>query len=163
MRRLQATAPAYPVDRLEEERRETEHLLRSICHYPYQSGSWAKDKRGKPKPGHRDGGSSLGEVSTMSAASRSRSQTAPAQLQVRPDEAGLITFEIVASEYTFPAGHFEIPLSGALPLTVNAGGKSILSLSSAQVGSAGGGGFKIQPSAKKAPPLRGRPSPAARR
>lgn len=159
------------MDKFEEERRETEQLLRSICHYPYKSGSWSKEGRLKARLLEHKGahdGSAGSEPDGTPAAARSRGgrlvQTAPASLQMHPDEAGLLTFEIVASTYELPAGEYEIPLSGSLPLTVDAGGKSILSLSTAPAASiAGPGGVTIKPPGKGVAGSRGRPPHAGRR
>jgi hypothetical protein len=171
VRRLQATEPAYPVDRLDAERRATEDLLKSICHYPYQSGTWAKERRHKTKLLTLTGEEKSASLPASAlGGSRSRSElahTAPAQLEMRPDESGLITFEIVAADYSFPAGDFEIPLSGSLPFTVDVDSKAILALSSASEHSVGGGALTIRPSKAAAGGGRGgaraKPKPVARR
>lgn len=148
MRRLQATEPAYPMDRLEEQRRETEQLLKSICHYPYRAGSWAKERRDKKHA--LELGDSIGVG-------------AHGGLQMQPDASGMLTFEVVASDYTIGAGDYKVPLSGALPLTVNAGGKSGGALSfSSSPSKSSKGGFTVKPS-KMGLSGKGASSPAARR
>ncbi|KAJ1627040.1 hypothetical protein T492DRAFT_842666 [Pavlovales sp. CCMP2436] len=148
-----ATEPAYPVDKLEAERRETETLLKSISHYPYQAGSWAKERREKTKllelkgPVERASSSPTGP----SAHLRTRpTHSAPAELQMRPDADGMITFEIMTGGYLLPSGDYEIPLSGNLPLTVSMENKSVLALSSASAAGSTGG-FTVHPHKGKTP------------
>jgi hypothetical protein len=140
VRRLQATEPAYSVDRLDAQRKETEILLRSICKYEYQAGSWAKERRLKTQQLlSPDGKSALDDPSKPATsppgARAAKPRTAPGGLlMMRPDEFGMLNFEISAGEYAFPAGEYELPLSGALPVTVAVGAKPILALSSAGAG-----------------------------
>lgn len=144
VRRLQATQPAYPVDKLEADRRQTEILLKSICHYPYQGGTWAKERRQKAAA------DKLGASGSAAAADIGL-------LELRPDDSGVITFEIVAAEYSLPAREYHVPLSGSLPLMIDMGAiasgsaaqSSVLALSSTAPAAGASGALTVHPRAGK--------------
>lgn len=124
VRRLQAAEPAYSVHKLEADRRQTEQLLKSICRYPYQSGSWAKQARLKARS-HQG-------LLTDERGVDGRSSVPG--IEIRADEHGVIGFEVVAAEYKLPAGDFVIPLNGTIPITVSVGTECVLTLSSSAPG-----------------------------